>query len=224
MVGAAHQAAEQARQLGDQHARGFRLRADQRRDRRQRVEQEVRVDLVRERLDLRREQQLFLLLQPVLDARVVPDLDRRRDARAPSRAGRRASATATSSGAPCEREQAVVSSSATPTRLAAAARARPARAAARPASPPASTGSSATPRRCSPVKTNGEKCQIDSFGQSSRRPPPAKPQPTANGSAPHSPAPSGGMPTMRADDRAGVRAGDEARRETSPSSVRSAAL
>ena len=35
---------------------------------------------------LRRQQQLFLLLQAVLDARVVPDLDRRRDARAPCRA------------------------------------------------------------------------------------------------------------------------------------------
>ena len=80
VIGAAHQAAQQARQLRDQHARRFRLRADQRRDRRQRVEQEVRVDLVGERLDLRREQQLLLFLQPMLDARVVPDLDRRRDA------------------------------------------------------------------------------------------------------------------------------------------------
>src|SRR5437660_8902557 len=43
------------------------------------------------------------------------------------------------------------------------------------------------------VSTNGEKCQIASFGQSSRRPPPAKPQPTAKGSAPHSPMPSGGI-------------------------------
>jgi hypothetical protein len=45
-----------------------------------------------------------------------------------------------------------------------------------------------------PVKTNGEKCQIASFGQSSRRPPPAKPQPTAKGSAIHSRAKSGGRP------------------------------
>ena len=79
VIGAPHQAAQQARELRDQHARRFRLRADERRDRRQRVEQEVRVDLVRERFDLRGEQQLLLFLQPVLDARVVPDLDRRRD-------------------------------------------------------------------------------------------------------------------------------------------------
>ena len=52
VIGAAHQAAQQARELGDQHARRLGLRADERRDRRQRVEQEVRVDLVRERLDL----------------------------------------------------------------------------------------------------------------------------------------------------------------------------
>ena len=34
VIGAAHQPAEQARQLGDQHARRFGLRADQRGDRR----------------------------------------------------------------------------------------------------------------------------------------------------------------------------------------------
>ena len=43
-------------------------------------------------------------------------------------------------------------------------------------------------RRCSEVKTNGEKCQMSCFGHSSRSPPPAKPQPTAKGSAPNSPA------------------------------------
>ncbi len=74
---AAHQAPQQARELHDQHAGGVRLGADQRGDRGQRVEQEVRVDLAGERLDLRRQQQLFLFLQPVLDARAVPDLDRR---------------------------------------------------------------------------------------------------------------------------------------------------
>ena len=63
------------------------------------------------------------------------------------------------------------------------------------------------------VKTNGEKCQIASFGHSSRRPPPAKPQPTAKGSAINSPVTSGGRPTMRADGRAGVRAGDQAGEE-----------
>ena len=65
---------------GSTIARRLGLRADQRRDRGQRVEQEVRVDLARERRDLGRQQQLLLLLQPVLDARVVPDLDRRRHA------------------------------------------------------------------------------------------------------------------------------------------------
>ena len=60
------------------------------------------------------------------------------------------------------------------------------------------------------MKTNGEKCQIASFGQTSRRPPPAKPQPTAKGSAIHSPATAAGMPTSSADDGAGVRTGDEA--------------
>ena len=37
-------------------------------------------------------------------------------------------------------------------------------------------------------KTKGEKLQMSSFGQASRRPPPAKPQPMANGRAPNSPA------------------------------------
>ena len=77
---AAQQPAEQAGQLHDQHARRFRLRSDQRRDRRQRVEQEVRIDLAGERLDARRHQQLLLFLQAVLDAGAVPDLDRHRDA------------------------------------------------------------------------------------------------------------------------------------------------
>ena len=64
----------------DQHPRGLRLRADQRRDRGQRVEQEVRIDLAGERFDAGRHQQLLLLLQPVLDPRAVPDLDRDGDA------------------------------------------------------------------------------------------------------------------------------------------------
>ena len=77
---AAQQAAEQPRELHDQHPRRLRLRPDQRRDRGQRVEEEVRVDLAGERLDARRHQEFFLLLQPVLDPRAVPDLDRNRDA------------------------------------------------------------------------------------------------------------------------------------------------
>ena len=79
VIRAAHQPPQQPGELRDQHARRLGLRPDQRRDRRERVEEEVRVDLVGERLDLRGEQQRLLLLQPVLDARVVPDLDRRRD-------------------------------------------------------------------------------------------------------------------------------------------------
>ena len=49
-------------------------------DRRQRIEEEMRVDLAGERIDARRHQQLFLLLQPVLDAGAVPDLDGHGDA------------------------------------------------------------------------------------------------------------------------------------------------
>ena len=79
VIGAAHQPSEQAGQLGDEHAGRVGLRPDQRRDRGQRVEQEVRVDLAGQGFDLGREQQLLLFLQPMLDARVVPDLDRRGD-------------------------------------------------------------------------------------------------------------------------------------------------
>ena len=64
--------------------------------------------------------------------------------------------------------------------------------------------------RCSLVTKNGEKRQISSFGQISRRPPPAKPQPTAKGSAPNSPANERRQSDRRADERAGVRAGDQA--------------
>ncbi len=88
---AALQPPQQPRELHDEHPRGLGLRPDERRDRRQRVEQEVRVDLAGERFDARRHQQLFLFLQPVLDARAVPDLDRdghaehrREDRRAPT--------------------------------------------------------------------------------------------------------------------------------------------
>ena len=63
------------------------------------------------------------------------------------------------------------------------------------------------------MKKSGEKCQIASFGQSSRRPPPAKPQPTAKGSATHSPANSGGSPSIDADDGAGVGSGEQSGEE-----------
>src|SRR4029453_11172409 len=75
MIRASKQPAEQPRELGNQHPGRLGLRSNQGRDRRQGVEQEVRVDLVGERLDSSREQQRFLFLQPVLDPRVVPDLD-----------------------------------------------------------------------------------------------------------------------------------------------------
>ena len=65
--------------------------------------------------------------------------------------------------------------------------------------------------RWSVVTKNGVKRQISSFGQISRRPPPANPQPTAKGSAPYSPASSAGSADRAADERAGVRTGDEAR-------------
>ena len=51
-------------------------------------------------------------------------------------------------------------------------------------------------RRCRLVNTNGENCQSTSFGHSSRRPPPANPQPMAKGRAMNSPEKSGGMPTI----------------------------
>ena len=76
---APQQPAQQAGQLADQHAGGLGLRADEGRDGRQRVEQEVGVDLAREGLDPGLHEKLLLLLQPVLDARGVPDLDRDRD-------------------------------------------------------------------------------------------------------------------------------------------------
>ena len=207
MVGAAHQPAQQTRQLGDQHAGGFRLGADQRRDRGQRVEQEVRVDLVGERLDLAPPaaafpapasrcsiRALFQILIGVATREHRGEQDDRQRSRTSSAAGR------TGAGARSSGRRAPGG----------AARGRSGRAAAPPASRPASGRTICQARRCRLVKTNGEKCQIASFGQSSRRPPPAKPQPTANGSALNSPLPSGGRPTISADDGAGVGAGDQA--------------
>ena len=75
VIGAAHEPSEEAGELDDQHPRRLGVGPDQGRDRRERVEQEVRADLAGQRLDARREQQLLLFLEPVLDARVVPDLD-----------------------------------------------------------------------------------------------------------------------------------------------------
>ncbi len=77
---AAHEAPQQAGQAADDHPRRFWLRSDQRRDRRQRVEEEVGVDLVGQDRHARFHQELLLLLQAMFDAGVVPDLDGRRDA------------------------------------------------------------------------------------------------------------------------------------------------
>ena len=49
--------------------------------------------------------------------------------------------------------------------------------------------------RCRSAKNMGEKRQIASLGQISRRPPPLNPHPTANGRAMNSPAMSAGAPT-----------------------------
>ena len=48
-----------------------------------------------------------------------------------------------------------------------------------------------------------------SLGHASRKPPPANPQPTANGIAPHSPANECGQGDGGADDRAGIGTGDQ---------------
>ena len=55
------------------------IEANQRRNGIQRVEQEVRIDLAGERVHARLQQQLLVLLEIHLDARVVPDFQRRRD-------------------------------------------------------------------------------------------------------------------------------------------------
>ena len=68
-------------------------------------------------------------------------------------------------------------------------------------------------RRECRVKTKGEKCQIASFGHSSRRPPPAKPQPMANGRAMISPLNERRDADHQADRRAGVGAGNQARQK-----------
>ena len=64
--------------------------------------------------------------------------------------------------------------------------------------------------RWSLVKKNGEKRQISSFGQISRRPPPAKPQPIGERQRDPLAGDGGGMPDHDADDRAGVGPGDQA--------------
>ena len=61
VIGVAQPAPQQRRQAVHQHARRLGLGADERRDRRERVEEEMRVDLTRERLDLGGQQQLLLL-------------------------------------------------------------------------------------------------------------------------------------------------------------------
>ena len=187
------------------------LRADQRRNRRQRVEEEMRVDLVRQRLDAGRHQQLFLLLQAMLDARAVPDLDRDRDAehrrernhephrraRSRSRASRNSRlGQAVTERLPNEFEAIGAASSSTCQSISKRRTSRQA-------------------CRCRPVKKNGEKCQIASFGQISRKPPPANPQPIANGRAIHSPRKAAGTRAWRRRSRP-RKARRADRRETRP--------
>ena len=76
----AHETTEQARQAADDHPGRLGLGPHERRDGRQGVEEEVRVDLVGERRHTGRHEQLLLLLEAVLDACVVPDLDGSRHA------------------------------------------------------------------------------------------------------------------------------------------------
>ncbi len=71
----AHQLAQEPGEFDDDRASGFRLRPDERRHRGQRVEEEVRVDLAFQGLDLGGEEQFFLFGEAMFDARVVPDLD-----------------------------------------------------------------------------------------------------------------------------------------------------
>ncbi len=76
----AQQPAEDVRKFQHDAARHVRIKANQRRDGIQRVEEEVRIDLAGERVHARAEQQLLILLEVHLDAGVVPDLDGHRDA------------------------------------------------------------------------------------------------------------------------------------------------
>ena len=59
---------------------------------------------------------------------------------------------------------------------------------------------------CSFVTKNGEKRQISSFGQISRRPPPANPQPDRERQRAELAGEQGGSPTPAPDEGAGVRA------------------
>ena len=73
-IAAVEQAAQDVGQLDDQFARRIGIEAHQRRNRVQRIEQEVRIDLVLQRLHAGVQQQAFLLFQLDLDAHAVPDL------------------------------------------------------------------------------------------------------------------------------------------------------
>src|SRR6267378_1888512 len=74
----AQQPPQNVAQLQHHAARRVRIKTDQRRHGIQRVEQKVRIDLARKRVHARLEQQLLVLLQVHFNARVVPDLQRRR--------------------------------------------------------------------------------------------------------------------------------------------------
>src|SRR5208283_1977016 len=76
----AQQSPEYIAEFQDHAARRVRVNADQRRNRVERVEKKVRVDLAGERVHPGAQQQLLVALQVHLDARVVPNLKRRRHA------------------------------------------------------------------------------------------------------------------------------------------------
>ena len=75
----AQQAAQDLGKLQDQFARAVGIKAHQRRNRVQRVEQKMRIDLALQRVKTRFQKQALLLFQLHLNACEVPDLDWDRD-------------------------------------------------------------------------------------------------------------------------------------------------
>ena len=75
----AQQPPQNIAQLDDHTAGHVRIVANQRRNRVQRIEQKMRIDLRGQRVHARLEQQLLVLLEIHFDSRVVPDLHRNRD-------------------------------------------------------------------------------------------------------------------------------------------------
>src|SRR5437016_10179089 len=77
----AQQPAQDLGELQNQLPRQIRIKTYQRRDGIQRVKQKMRIDLALQGVKPGFEQQLFLLFQLHLDARIVPDLDGNGDGR-----------------------------------------------------------------------------------------------------------------------------------------------